>query len=256
MSHKLRYDGPWVKNAAGVYVQPEPISAALTASATEDQVVARKADGTLYFITPSGGGGGVSAPTLRESSILSSSSNSYNVSFPTGAAADDVCILMAGHGFSAQNPTGWTVIDNLAGGNFNGGAWGKQLTSSDISTGHVTLGFNGTYNGVIAIACFEGLTGDIRLFKSERNSGGASTRSLLTSWGISTTDYVLYFGAHRANDTVTCDAGTALETISASEASGVLTADSPAAGGAVNPTWSYPTTPSGDYQILIVLQGV
>ncbi|HEX7123876.1 MAG TPA: hypothetical protein VF178_15975, partial [Gemmatimonadaceae bacterium] len=211
--------------------------------------------GTITIDAAGGGGGGLTAPTLRSSAIQSSSASSYNVTFPTGATAGDVCVLMAGHGYQATNPTGWTVIDNLAGGNFNGGGWAKQLTSADITTGYVTLSFAGAYNGVIAIVCFEGVTGAIRTHFSERNSGGASTRTLSTSWDIAATDYVLYFGAHRANDTVTCSVGDALQTVSASEASGVLTGEVPATAGVISAVWSYPTTPSGDYQILIALEG-
>jgi hypothetical protein len=58
MAFKHRYADGWYKNAAGLWVQSEPISAALVAAATTGQAVTKKADGTLELTTISGGGGG------------------------------------------------------------------------------------------------------------------------------------------------------------------------------------------------------
>lgn len=83
MAHKHRFDGAWFKNAAGVYVQGEPISAALVASASTGQVVAKKSDGTLELITASGGGGGPITPDSTPDTP-----DAMDDEFDTGSAID------------------------------------------------------------------------------------------------------------------------------------------------------------------------
>lgn len=63
MAFKHRYADGWYKNAAGLYVQSEPIDASLVAAASTGDVVTRKSDGTLYLAAPSGGSGGSGALT-------------------------------------------------------------------------------------------------------------------------------------------------------------------------------------------------
>lgn len=46
---KLRHDGEWYKNAAGLYVQGEPIDATLVAAAATNAIPRVKADDTLEF---------------------------------------------------------------------------------------------------------------------------------------------------------------------------------------------------------------
>lgn len=76
---RLLFDAQYVKNAAGVYVKAEPIDASLVASASTDQVVAKKSDGTLYLKTVSGGGSG--ALTLLDTQTPS---NAASVTMVTG----------------------------------------------------------------------------------------------------------------------------------------------------------------------------
>ena len=87
MSHRLRYDAQWVKNAAGVYVQAEPISAALMASASTDQVVAKKSDGTLYLKTVSDGGGSTPDWVIGDPRTPPASPNAKDDEFP-GSSLD------------------------------------------------------------------------------------------------------------------------------------------------------------------------
>lgn len=51
MTHKLMEDGAWYKNAAGLYVQMEPIDRTLVASASDYDLIGRASDGTLVPIT-------------------------------------------------------------------------------------------------------------------------------------------------------------------------------------------------------------
>lgn len=96
MSHKLRYDEQWVKNAAGIYVQAEPISAALVAGAAEGDVVSVAADGTLECTTPSAGSGAALAspddppasPNTEDDEFDSSTLNAKWTEALTGATSD------------------------------------------------------------------------------------------------------------------------------------------------------------------------
>lgn len=79
MAFKHRYADGWYKNAAGLYVQSEPISAALVAAASVGDAVTVAADGSLELTTPSGGAG---ATVLYDSGALASAQNAID----TGAA--------------------------------------------------------------------------------------------------------------------------------------------------------------------------
>jgi hypothetical protein len=83
MAFKHRYADGWYKNAAGLYVQMEPISAALVAAASVGDAVTVAADGTLECTTISGGGGGSSAPLTPDT--LPSSADAMDDEFDSGS---------------------------------------------------------------------------------------------------------------------------------------------------------------------------
>jgi hypothetical protein len=77
MTFRARRESQYVKNAAGLYVLEEPISAALVAGASAGDVVSVAADGTLELTTPLGGVGS-GATVLYDSGALASAANSID----------------------------------------------------------------------------------------------------------------------------------------------------------------------------------
>lgn len=87
MAFKHRYADGWYKNAAGIYVQNEPISAALVAAASVGDAVTVAADGTLECTTISGGGGGGGSAPLTPDT-LPSSADAMDDEFDSGSSID------------------------------------------------------------------------------------------------------------------------------------------------------------------------
>lgn len=195
----------------------------------------------------------MTAATLRSSSIAYvSNASSGSVTLPVGVAAGDTCFLFVEHGYSANTPTGWSIVDRLTGTNINGAIFSKELTSTDITAGSVTVSFAGVYYGIIAAAAFVGPV-VVRTVKSARNSTGATSRSLSTTSVPAVDDYALYFGSGRFNGTITSSAGTSLQTSSNANASAVLAGATLTASGVTSSTYSFSATPTGDYEAIAVV---
>ena len=202
------------------------------------------------------GGGGGGALAVRGSDVTAINSNTHNFILPVGTTAGDFMVLFAGHGWGATNPTGWTVLYNSTGLNWNGGAWTKVLDATDISNGFVTIGFEGSFNGIVAGIVFEGGTGGVRASNASRNSTDSATRvvSVPALNGAEINDYFVCFGSKRQNGVVSCDIGTELDVVASTNASGVLTGDITLVGGQIDATFGYPTGASGDFQAVIIIQ--
>lgn len=193
-------------------------------------------------------------PGVRGSKITSSSASSYTITWPTGTVAGDTIIVMAGHGYGINTPAGWTSLDNLAGSNFNGAAFYKVMTSANITTGSVTITTGGAYNGVIAMISI--IAPNVpRNLGSARNGAGSASIVIDSDGTPLTTELLLFFGSNRGNSTNTVSLGASLQTVSASEASGILTSSSPLTLGGVSATFSYSTAGSGNYQTIIAVKG-
>jgi hypothetical protein len=178
-----------------------------------------------------------------------------SIAFPAGSAAGDACILFVAHGFAASVPTpkGWQTIDNSTGTNVNGSAFIRHLEAEDIAQGSVALAFDGTYYGTLSIIAFVGAVASWRTFVKARSSTGALTRTLTTAASPIVGDYAIYFGAGRFNGTVTSSAGGSLRTSSNANASGVLAGGVLAGAGAVSSTFTFSATPTGDYEIIVIV---
>lgn len=198
---------------------------------------------------------GTSTPTIRNSSITSSSNSSYTITWPSGTVAGDTVIIFAGHGFGVNTPSGWTSPTGaaLTGSNFNGNLFYKNMTAADITAGSVTVTTTGGYNGVI---CCVTMTGTVNLrppISAARNGSGSSTIGLTTSCIPQANDLILYFGSNRGVSTNTVNLGSSIQTVTATEGSGVLTAQSISSAGNTSPTFSYSTAGSGNYQAAVTL---
>lgn len=204
----------------------------------------------------SGGGGGGTLPAIRGSGIQASSATTYTVNWPTGTIAGDVALIFVGGGFGiASTPTGWTLLDNQQGSNWNGAVLGKVLASGDISTGHVVITNAGSFDSVVAIITFHGSTSGIFGLLSQRNGSGSSVISL-SGAAFSAGAMGVYFGSNRAASTNTVSQGTNLQQANdGSAASGCLYAGAPTAPFVSTAAFNYSSAGSGNYQVQILVAG-
>lgn len=188
-----------------------------------------------------------------QNSAYVNNSSSGTVALPAGCVAGDNVVVFATQAWQVNTPAGYGLISNNNQANYNYGVFTKTLTSADITTGTVTVTFTGTFYGHIAIVAFVGTTNfNLRTKAFLFSPGGAATRTLATNSLPLTNDYVLYFGAGRVNTAITSSLGGALLTDSQANSSFVLTGGNLAADGAISDTFSYPTVPGGDVQIVLV----
>jgi hypothetical protein len=162
-------------------------------------------------------------------------------------------LLFTGHGFAPNALSGWEPLDYGAGTNWNGAFWIKILTASDITTGSVTITYAGSFNGVRAAIVFQGTPSCIRAYETLRNGTGSTTRSITTDATPRAGDYAIAFGSARVTGACTCNVGAQLRQVNASNASGVLNGGVLGANGAFTTTFTYPATPTGDWQAVVVV---
>jgi hypothetical protein len=197
-----------------------------------------------------GGGGGGAVVAVRGSGIQSFNASSVVVTFPVGTVAGDLAIVFVGGGWSVNLPAGWTDItgSNLTGSQWNGRAFSRVLNAANITTGSVTVTLSGSFNGVASILTLQGNRYFLRAPTFTRANPGVASVALPSSDGaINTNDYIVYFGSNRASSTNTVSLGTSLQTVTATDGSGVLTGALSATVGTVNPTFSFSTAGSGYY---------
>lgn len=199
---------------------------------------------------------GKEVPVIRGSDIGSSSASSYNIPFPSGTLAGDLCVIAMAGAWGIGLPSGWSDTGELTGSNFNGRVLFKNLTSGDIATGYVTVTTSGSFNHVWAVCSFVG-SGVVRVpAGASRKGSGSATINLNSNGNVQASDRVLLFGSNRENSFDTINVGTEIETISAANASGVLNTYVPSVDGVFAATFSYGTPGSGNYQAIIAIEGV
>lgn len=215
------------------------------------------AQGRIILAANGSGGGGGGTPTIKASNIYSGSAGSYNLAFPTGAAAGDVCFLFCGHGYGLNQPTGWLQIDNQTGGNFNGATFAKVLTAGDITTGYVVVTTGGGYNGVFAMVLINApsMKGTYNPGNYLRSAAGAST-VVSSNTSAFSNDLVLIFASNRGTSNNTFGLATILNTVNATEASAAI-GDASAIGTPLGftDTVSFSTPGTGYYIASIALAG-
>jgi hypothetical protein len=212
-------------------------------------------------ITISATGSGGVAPTVRGTGMQASTAASFTVSWPSGTVAGDLALIFVGGDWNiASTPTGWNLVDSQSGSEWNGSVIGKVLTSTDISTGSVTVTLPYSSDAAVAIITFVGQTTSALYQASQRSSSGASAASL-TGNGTQqeSTDYMVYFGSNRALSTDTVSLGTQLQQMNnGASGSGVLAGGLVGTSGgpfAVTPTFSFSSAGGGYYVAMISVRG-
>lgn len=167
-------------------------------------------------------GGGFASPTVRSSSISSSSAGSYNVSWPAGTVAGDLVIIAIGGGFFAPVPTGWTQFYAQRGTNAQINCFGKVMTAADITAGSVTVTMEGTFNSCVMAVTIIGTTFGLFNGAGVFQSGSSTTSFALTNALARENDLVLNFAYTRAAANVTMADSNEIQTVNATNASGAI----------------------------------
>jgi hypothetical protein len=217
--------------------------------------------------TAGGGSGGGPCPAIRSTSIqANASAASYTVTFPTGAAAGDFCIIFHGGGFGGASITSpstalWATYQQGA-TNWGGSIFTRRLTAADITAGSVTITPTGSFNSVAACVVF---TGDAQLrFPQIENAartiavhapGTGATSSTQTTPYVSSDDCVLAFLSNRAASNDTSSYGASLQTVNAANGSGALYANEAPSAGGQSTTFSYSTAGTGRFELLLAVRG-
>lgn len=259
----LRADGTWAvppgTGGGGGSVTIKSNGTTLTTGVTSIDFTTNMtatAVGTAVTVSASGGGGGGGGtpPTVRGSNIQNGNASSYTVTWPTGTVAGDLAVILAGHGFGVNSPSGWIVLDNQAGSNANGAMFAKVLTSTDITTGSVTITTGGGYFGIIVCVTFVGATTALVGFVGQRSSGGGSPASVNASTVIPGA-WNLYFGYNRGTSIGTWSSGTVLQSATTSDGAGAAYIGLPAAPFIGTGAYSSGSTGSGYYIGIMVING-
>lgn len=211
--------------------------------------------GPTIFTFDLGAGSATAAGSvaIRGHAMTSGTGNPKSLTLPAGSAAGDLMFLFNGDGWAANStPSGWQVVEQRAGTNWNGITYMKILTAADITAGSVSISFGGNFNGIMSCIVFQGRPRLIRAYAVSRNGAGASSRTLTTDSTPRAGDYFIGFGSERGNATVTCDVGSALRQVAAASASGALYGGVLGSDGAVSATFSYASS-SGDYQVVLIV---
>lgn len=187
------------------------------------------------------------------SSVYVNNASSVVIPLPTGAVAGDTLILFASHGFAVTTPTGFTVLHSISQSNYQGGTYLKVLVAADITAGSFTVNFSGAFYGSVAAACLIGSVANVRFQAVTSNTGGAASRTLTSNALPLTGDLALFYGAGRANTAITSSQGPTLASNSSVNNSFILSGGNLAADGVETETWTFPTVPSGDYCIMLIL---
>jgi len=187
---------------------------------------------------------------IRGTGIQASSAASYTVNWPAGSVTGDTALIFIGGGWVPTLPRGWAQLDNQQGSNWNGAVFYKILSAADISTGHVSISFSGTFDSVLGIVT---LVGAYSVAEADFSRNGSGSTSVVGTTTTNSGDYAIYFGSNRGASTDTVNRGTLKNQANdLSAASGCLYIETSPAGS-LTPTFSYSSAGSGNYQGTVVV---
>lgn len=217
----------------------------------------------FYYVmgTPnseSGGSGGVSpvgpAALRSTGSGASNTGSSVTIPFPTGTQVGDLVVVFVGSPSTPGVPSGWTTNYSTVVPNWLAIVCSKVMTSSDISTGSVTVSWAGSFFNTYQVASFIGPTNGIR---ETDGQAGVNNTGMTTSGAVVAGDIALFFGSGRATGgtVAVCTVNQGTLDQQASDgiiASSCLYSGSVASSGALGVTFSYSTGVFSQQAIVIV----
>jgi hypothetical protein len=185
---------------------------------------------------------------------------SLTLALPSGSQAGDRLYVMTAAGWGTNLISGYSSHDNRTGSNWSGRVQSKVLTSTDISTGTVTVTFAGSYAPMVWLVATVGDKA-LRSIAGSRASGSDGTVNTLTTDAAPVAgDHGLFFATARGSYTFTADRGVDVtgdvHTPAAND--GTLHGfkeEALPASGAVSVTFTTTATISvGDYFAVLILQ--
>ena len=193
---------------------------------------------------------------LRGSAIGATSGTSITLNLPSASQVGDLAIIFAHANQSSISisPSGWTQLNQAGGAYIAGWTFSKTLTSSDISTGSVTITFNSNNGPAAALAVFAGSTGGIRETDVLEYDGTFSSPIVgpSASAAVAGTDAALLFGGTNTTSTDTINYGVTQQTTNTN--SEVLTFQTVSGAGSFTPTFSYSNPGTGYYQSIVIVK--
>lgn len=189
--------------------------------------------------------------SIRNSALQTYNGSSVNVAWPSGTLAGDLVIILAETAFNPTNPSGWTNLYIITGTTSNGLVSYKTLTSGDISTGYVTINAAGSYFG---IACVVAWIGSPPVREGSGIQTAGSSPSLTTSSAPISGDVGVYLSGGRNNATIVPSRGTVLQTITASEQTGCIYAETLSSSGAITVAFNTANTGSGVIGAIVIVE--
>lgn len=204
----------------------------------------------------SGGGGGSTPVVVASDDGSIGAVANFNVPFPVGSIAGQICLCFVANAFHVNTPTGWIQLQRSAQGFYNGNVFGKVLTAGDIATGFVNVTFTGAQFGswvsvVLDPATVQSIRGSNAVFAT---AGVASVNISLQL--ADPLDLIIGYAANRAASNNTFDGtNTVLQSLNAANASHtvVTTADFTAFGVVKAASFSVPG--SGYFTALVSISG-
>lgn len=192
------------------------------------------------------------AANVKAGAVQLVNGSSANITLPAGAAMGDTLLIMAGHGYAVNTPTGFTALDAQSGSNWNGGVFTKTATASDVTTGYITVSFSNSYNGTVGIVAFNGTIRGFRDDRMIRSSTGAASVAVTSNVAAVPQDIAIYFGSNRATSSNTVDRGSVLGTASGANGSVILAYEVIGSSGTVTATFSHSIAGSGYYDGIVI----
>lgn len=151
--------------------------------------------------------GGVQTPTIRAVGAPQYfNANSVSVTWPAGTQAGDTVVIFTHHGWVANTPSGWLLLNNLSGTNVNGATFMKVMSDADITAGSVLIDYTGVFTGVSQAISIVGAVTP-RSVTANRSSTTGATSATFNADTLLPGDLILGYYGNRADSLNTLPVG-------------------------------------------------
>lgn len=199
----------------------------------------------------------MTTPTIRSTTTGFANAASFTATLPVGTTAGDTALFLIGGGFgiSGLPDASWTMLNNSGTAtNLNGSSFWKELVSTDITAGSVTVNFAGTYWFSWTLIIFVGSAKPRFNNTYAQHSSGALSRTLVSGTTVKTGDLVLLHSAQRSTSASanSISPGTVQTAQFGNDlCSSVINQYVPAADGSFTGTFTYAVAGVADFQQIV-----